>query len=49
MIHQKGNKTVNRDVIIAPFRKGLYKDFKLKEPMLCSLSDSLSAFVMQKI
>ena len=49
MIYQKGNKNLNRDTIIAPFRKGLYQDLKLKAPMLCSLSDGLSAFVMQKV
>ena len=49
MIYQKGNKDLNRDTIIGPFREGRYKDLKLKAPMLCALSDSLSAFVMQKV
>ena len=49
MIYQKGNKGLNRDTIIGPFREGRYKDLKLKAPMLCALSDSLSAFVMQKV
>ena len=49
MVYRKGNKALNRDTIIAPFRQGTYKDFKLKPPMLCSVSDELSAFVMQKV
>ena len=49
MIYRKGNKSLNRDMIIGPFREGRYKDLKLKAPMLCALSDSLSAFVMQKV
>lgn len=49
MIYRKGNKDLNRDTIIGPFRAGHYKDLKLKAPMLCALSDSLSAFVMQKV
>jgi hypothetical protein len=48
MVYRKGNKALNRDTIIAPFRDGTYADFKLKPPMLCALSDSLSAFVLQK-
>jgi len=49
IVYRKNNKLVNRDTIIAPFKEGKYKNYKLKPPMLCSLSDSLSAFVMQKI
>ncbi len=49
MIYRKGNKALNRDTIIAPFRQGSYKDFKLKAPMLCALDDTLSAFVLQKV
>ncbi len=47
MVFRKGNKTdVNRDTIITPFKAGNYPDFKFRAPMLCSLSDKLSAFVM---
>jgi hypothetical protein len=49
MVYRKGNKALNRDTIISPFRNGTYADFKLKPPMLCALSDSLSAFVFQKV
>ena len=49
MIYRKGNKALNRDTIIAPFRGGTHKEFKLKPPMLCALSETLSAFVMQKV
>ena len=49
MVYRKGNKSLNRDTIIGPFRDGTYADFKLKPPMLCTLSASLSAFVLQKI
>ena len=48
MVYRKGrNDGVNRDSIFLPFRKN--KDFKLKAPMLCSLSEGLSACVMCKI
>ncbi len=49
MVYRKGNKALNRDTIIAPFRQGTHKGFKLKPPMLCALSDTLSAFVLQKV
>ena len=49
MVYTKGNKKLNRDALIAPFKEGKYKEFRLKAPMLCSLSESLSAFVMQKV
>ena len=48
MVYLKGNKELNRDTIITPFRKGKYQNFKFKAPMLCSLSDKLSAFVLAK-
>lgn len=48
MIYKKGRKDgVNRDSIFLPFRKD--KNFVLKAPMLCSLSDELSACVMGKV
>lgn len=48
MVYQKGrNDGVNRDSIFLPFRDN--KGFKLKAPMLCSLSEELSACVMCKI
>lgn len=47
MIYKKGRKdSVNRDAIIMPFRDGNYTHFKLRAPMLCSISKELSAFVM---
>jgi selenophosphate synthetase-related protein len=49
MVYRKGNKELNRDTIIAPFRQGRHTDFKLKPPMLCALSETLSAFVLQKV
>jgi hypothetical protein len=49
MVYRKGNKALNRDTIISPFRNGTYAGFKLKPPMLCALSDALSAFVLQKV
>ena len=50
MVFEKGRKDgVNRDSIFTPFRKGEYSGFKMKAPMLCSLSDKLSAFVQQKV
>ena len=49
MVYRKGNKSLNRDTIISPFRQGEYREFRLRAPLLCSLSDELSAFVMQKI
>ena len=49
MVYRKGNKSLNRITIIAPFRRGDYPGFRLKAPMLCALSSSLSAFVLQKV
>jgi hypothetical protein len=48
MVYQKGRKDLNRDTIITPFRNGHYQNFKFKAPMLCSLSNELSAFVLTK-
>ena len=49
MIYKKGRKDgVNRDSIFGPFREGKFTGFKLKAPMLCSLSKELSACVMSK-
>ena len=49
MIYQKGRKDgVNRDSIFLPFKEGLYPDYGLKSPMLCSLADKLSAIVLGK-
>lgn len=48
MVYRKGRKDgVNRDSIFLPFRKD--KNFTLKAPMLCSISDELSACVMCKV
>ncbi len=48
MVYKKGRKDgVNRDAIFLRFRKD--KRFTLKAPMLCSLSDDLSACVMAKV
>ena len=49
MVYKKGRKdNVNRDTIFRPFKENIHKDFKLKAPMLCSLSNELSACVMCK-
>jgi len=46
LVFKKGRKDgVNRNAIFGPLRNGKYKNFKLKAPMLCSLSDTLSAGV----
>ena len=48
MVYKKGRKDgVNRDSIFMPF--GNDKDFTLKAPMLCSISDELSACVMSRV
>jgi hypothetical protein len=49
MIYKKGRNDLNRDSIISPFKEGKYPNFKLKAPMLCSISKELSAFVLTKI
>jgi hypothetical protein len=50
MVFEKGRKDgVNRDSIFMPFKNGEYFGFKMKAPMLCSISDKLSAFVQQKV
>ncbi len=49
IMYQKGRNELNRDSIISPFKEGKYPDFKLKAPMLCSISEELSAFVLTKI
>jgi len=48
LIYKKGRKDgINRDLIAAPFREGEEKDnFKMRAPMLCSLSSQYSAFVL---
>ena len=49
LIYEKGRKDgVNRDSVIGPFKTKKIKGFKLKPPMLCSISDKLSAFVLSK-
>jgi hypothetical protein len=48
MVYKKGRKDgVNRDSIFMPF--GNNKNFTLRAPMLCSISDELSACVMSKV
>jgi hypothetical protein len=45
-VYEKGRKDgVNRDTIFAPFKAGTYPGFKMRSPMMCSLSKELSAFV----
>lgn len=46
LVYKKGDKNVNRDIIISPFREEGYSGFKFKAPILCSISTELSAFVM---
>ncbi len=47
MVYAKGRKDgINRDSIFFPFAEGKYSGFRLRAPMLCSLSDKLSACVM---
>jgi len=49
LVYEKGRQDgVNRDSIISPFQTNRIKGFKLKQPMLCSISDKLSAFVLSK-
>lgn len=49
-VYEKGRKDgVNRDTIFKPFKDGLYKGYKMKAPMMCSLSPKLSAFAQQKV
>ena len=50
LVYRKGQKDgPNRDSIILPFKNRMYSGFKLKAPMLCSLSSEFSAFVMCKV
>ncbi|NQX91321.1 MAG: hypothetical protein HRT74_04155 [Flavobacteriales bacterium] len=47
MVYKKGQKNdVNRDTIAAPLKELMNTEFKLRAPMLCSLSEEYSAFVM---
>ncbi|NQT60882.1 MAG: hypothetical protein HQ557_18085 [Bacteroidetes bacterium] len=47
MVYRKGRKDgLNRDTIFFLFKEGSCPNFKLKAPMLCSLSKELSACVM---
>jgi len=49
MVFKKGRKDeVNRDSIILPFKNKVYTGFKFRSPLLCSISDKLSAFVLSK-
>ncbi len=50
LVYEKGRKDgVNRDSIIMPFKSREIEGFQLKAPMLCSLSETLSAFVSVKV
>jgi hypothetical protein len=50
MVYKKGRKDgLNRDSIFMPFKDNIFTGFKLKAPMLCSLSSEFSACVMCKI
>ncbi len=49
MVFKKGQKTgVNQNSIMGPFKEGKYPKYKLKAPMLCSLSDELTACIFRK-
>jgi hypothetical protein len=49
LVYEKRRKDgVNRDAIIGPFQTKQVKGFRLRQPMLCSISDKLSAFVLSK-
>jgi hypothetical protein len=49
LVYEKGRKNgVNRDSVIGPFKTKKITGLKLKPPMLCSISDKLSAFVLSK-
>lgn len=56
MVYEKGRKDgVNRDLLIKPFKKedcygvDTTKGYQLKAPMMCSLSEKLSALTMMKL
>jgi hypothetical protein len=49
LVYEKGRKDgVDRDSIISPVKTGKVKGYKLRPPMLCSISDKLSAFVLSR-
>ena len=49
LVYEKGRKDgVNRDFIIGSFKIKKVTGFTLKSPMLCSISDKLSACVLSK-
>ena len=49
LVYEKGRKDgVDRNSIIGPFKTKKVKGFRLKPPMLCSISETLSAFVLSK-
>lgn len=48
LVYEKGQKILNRDSIIKPFKTGTYLNYKMKAPMLCSLDKKLSAMVFEK-
>ncbi|MFQ5575038.1 MAG: hypothetical protein ACE5E0_05385, partial [Terriglobia bacterium] len=49
LVYKKGRKDgVNRDSIIGPFRSGEITGYRLKAPMLCSISSDLSACVLSR-
>lgn len=43
------NMGVSRNKIMAPFNAGKFPKYKLKAPMICSLSDELSACVFRRV
>jgi len=48
LVYEKGQKLLNPDSIIKPFKTGVYLNYKMKAPMLCSLDKKLSAMVFIK-
>ncbi|MBI9013502.1 MAG: hypothetical protein JEZ08_14815 [Clostridiales bacterium] len=48
LVYEKGQKILNQDSIIEPFKTGTYLNYKMKAPILCSLDKRLSAMVFTK-
>lgn len=40
---------VNQNTIMAPFKAGKFPNYKLKAPMMCSLSEDLMACVFRRV
>lgn len=50
LVFTKGkNSSLNRNTLMAPFMAGKFPKYKLKAPMMCALSEELTACVFRRL